>query len=227
MPLPKDYWKPWGTPLLLKSLAVVLAYVSWAFSMGIANSRSWRVWEFNSQSIAVMYIGLWETYYVETFNVTGLNLNVSVSAKLNASWGIPDEIYYGQDLLLLANFLAPVALVFSTLAVWASWTRSPYPLFFRSCYNTAAVHLFLSCFCLTLTVAWNFIVDLFGQTTLEFPQKFPVSKEMISSKRISYVLPLGVLACIFSLVGAIIFVMDSCAMEEEKEEEPKLLMPMV
>lgn len=156
--------------------------------------------------------------------MSGLKLEVSVFARLNKSWGIPDEIYYGQDLMLLANFRGPVSLVFSTLVVWASWIRAPFPHFSYTCYNTDALHLSLSCFCLTLTVAWNFITELSGQTTLEFPPKFPVNKDMVHSKRISYVLPLGVLASIFSLISVMIFSRDSCSMEQEK---PKLSRPKV
>lgn len=180
--------------------------------------------EFNSTTIAVMYFGLWETSYVETLNVSGLKLEVSMFARLNKSWDIPDEIYYGQDLMWLANFLAPVFLMFSRLAVWASWIRALFPHFFRTCHNTAALHLSLSCFCLMLMVPWNFITDLSGQTTLEFPPKFPVNKVMVHSKRISYVLPLGVLASIFFLISIMIFSTDSCYMEQEK---PELSMPNV
>lgn len=216
--------KPWGKPLLLKTLAVLLGYVSWACSLGIANSRAWRVWEFNSTVISTMYIGLWESTYEETVSREGAGVKVTVRTTLNSNWGIPNEIYYGQDLMLLANFLAPVALVFGTLAVWAGWMCAPYPRFFRICYNIAALHLSLTCFCLTLTVGWNFIVDLFSHTTLKFPPEFPVSKDMIRSKRVSYVLPLGLLACSFSFAGAVLFILDGYSKDDDDDDTPKLSM---
>lgn len=216
-------------PLLLKTLAVALAYVSWVFSLVIANSLSWRVWEFESERIPIMHLGLWELCYLEVVNMSGQMLQVSVYTKFNSSWSLPNEIYYGQDLMLLANFLAPVALLFSTLAVWASWKQTPFPYFFRTCYNTAALHLLLSCFCVTLVVAWNFSMDLVGQTALEFPPKFLVNKSMILSKSVSYVLLLGSLASVSSFIGVILFAMDIYSSKKKKKQQkkPRVFHPMV
>ena len=107
--------------------------------------------------------------------------------------------------MLLANFMTPVTLYFGSLAVWASWSSALYPDFFQVCYNISALFLFFSCFCITLTTGWNFIVDIYGETTLEFPLDFPVGREMVKVKYISYVLPLGVISASLALVSALMF----------------------
>ncbi|KAM7041383.1 uncharacterized protein WM277_010775 isoform 1-T1 [Molossus nigricans] len=205
--------QPGSVYLFCKRLALILSYLFWALSLGLAKSTSWRVWEFDSNIVPIMFIGLWETFYVQTLNVSGYMVSVSTYTMINESWVTPDEIYYAQNLVLLANFVTPVALVFASLAVWASWINAPYPDFFRLCYNIAASHLFFSCFCITLAVSWNFAVDIYGQTTLEFPPNFLVRKEMVNTKHISYVLPLGVTAASLSLISAVIFSVDRCSIK--------------
>lgn len=199
--------------LFCKILALGFSYLSWALSLAIANSTSWRVWEFDSDVIPIMFIGLWETFYVETLNVSDHMVNVSTYAKLNESWVTPDEIFYGQNLVLLANFVMPVALVFASLAVWASWIKAPFPGFTRAFYTIAALCLLFNCFCITLTVSWNFSVDFYGQTTLEFPPNFPVDKHMLINKRISYVLPLGITVASLLIISAVIFFVDMCSIK--------------
>ncbi|XP_053524176.1 uncharacterized protein LOC128627871 [Artibeus jamaicensis] len=187
-----------------KRLALVLSYVSWVFSIGISISKSWHVWEFDSDVITMMYIGLWETSYVQRVNTSGNILKLPMRAELNESWDVPQEIYYGQELMLLANFMTPVTLYFGSLAVWVSWTDALYPDFLQACY-ISALFLIVSGFCITVTVSWNFIADIYGKTTLDFPPDFPVGREMVKVKYISYVLPLGIVSVILALVSALIF----------------------
>ncbi|KAF6072975.1 hypothetical protein HJG60_009995 [Phyllostomus discolor] len=210
--------------LFSKRLALVLSYVSWAFSISIAISKSWRVWEFDSDVISTMYFGLWEASYMQKINMSGYMLKFPVSAVLNDSWNIPDEIYYGQDLILLTNFLTPVTLYFGSLAIWASWKNDLYPDFLQACYNISALFLVLSCFCITLTISWNFIVDIYGETTLDFPPGFPVGKDMVEAQRVSYVLPLGITSASLALVSALLFSYDWYSNVQWCQEKPTLVL---
>lgn len=210
--------------LFRKRLALVLSYVSWVFSIIIAISRSWRVWEFHSNVIPMVHFGLWEASYVQRSNVSGYMLNLSLSAVFNDSWNIPDEIYYGQDLILLANFMTPITLYFGSLAIWASWTKNQYPEFLEVCYNISALFLALSCFCITVTVGWNFIIDIYGETTLDFPPNFPVGRHMVKVKYISYVLPLGITSASLALVGALLFSYEWYSNIQWFQEKPTLVL---
>ncbi|XP_037677999.1 uncharacterized protein LOC119523305, partial [Choloepus didactylus] len=190
---------------LALEIGLFLSYLSWAFGLVLANSRSWRVCEFDSTIVPVVFIGLWEAFYFQIFNICGSPVELPVYSQINMSWVISSEIAYGQDLMLLDNFMKSVALVFSSVALLVSWIDGPYPDFLRSCYNKAAIFLFLSCACTVATVSWNFAVDFFGQTTLNFPQNFPIDKDILMRKCLSYVFPLGIMTAFLSLIGSTMF----------------------
>uniref|UniRef100_A0A4W2EPH5 Uncharacterized protein n=1 Tax=Bos indicus x Bos taurus TaxID=30522 RepID=A0A4W2EPH5_BOBOX len=189
--------------LLAWPLQVHRGFVA-ALSADLAHSRSWRVWEFDSDIVSVVFIGLWEAFYQQKFNISGIMVELPMYSEINSSWVISNEISYGQGLMLLANFMMSVALIFSSVALFVSRIKAPYPDFLRLCYKASALLLFLSCTCITIAVSWNFTVDFYGQTTLDFPLTFPVEREMITNKRLSYVFPLGTATSIL-LFGIFIF----------------------
>ena len=132
-------------------------------------------------------------------------------SAINASWVVSKEVSYGQGLMLLANFMMSAALIFSSVALLVSRAGAPYPDFLRLCYRASALLLFLGCACATVTVSWNFTVDFYGQTALDFPITFPLEREMVTKKRLSYVFPLGTTTSILLLVTALLFSCEGCS----------------
>ncbi|KAF6390417.1 hypothetical protein mRhiFer1_007973 [Rhinolophus ferrumequinum] len=211
------------TNVYCKLVGLCLNYLSWALGIGLAHSRSWRVWEFNSNAVRIMFIGLWEAFYVQNVNISGLVVELPMYTNVNGSWVIPDEISYGRELLLLDNLMKSVTLYFSSLAFFVTWTNGPYIEFLQSCYSISASFLYFSSVCTLITVCWNFYVDFYGRNTLEFPVNFPVQREMTNKKHISYVLPLGVITSILSLTSAIIFSFDTCSFKQWAQVEPMVV----
>lgn len=127
-----------------KLLGLCFTYVSWALGTGLAHSKSWRVWEFHSKVVPIMFLGLWEAFYLQNVvDESGIIVELSSFIKINESWVISDEISYGRELLLLDNLMKSVTLYFSSLAFFVTWTNGPYPEFVRSCYNISASFLYL------------------------------------------------------------------------------------
>nr|XP_058147460.1 uncharacterized protein LOC131277209 [Dasypus novemcinctus] len=206
--------------LLRKCFGLFLAYLTWASGLVLANSKSWRVWEFDSNIIPIMFIGLWEVFYFQKFNISDSLVELPVHTQLNMSWVISDEIAYGQDLMLLANFMKTIVLVFGSEALWVSWINGPYPDFLQTCYNNAAIFLFLAGTCTLTTVSWNFAVDFLGQTTLNFPENFPVDKEILTRKHLSYVFPLGITTVIVSLISSAMFLCEKYLIKRQNQVKP-------
>ena len=207
----------------LKSIRVLLNYLVWVLGLILAHSRSWRVWEFDTDIVSVVFIGLWEAFYRQKFNVSGIMVELPMYTMINSSWVISDEISYGQGLMLLANFMMSGALIFSTVALFVSRNKAPYPDFLRLCYKASALLLFLSCAGITIAVSWNFTVDFYGQTTLDFPITFPVEREMVTNKRLSSVFPLGTTASILLLVSALLFYCETCSIKPPNRVNPLIM----
>uniref|UniRef100_A0A8C6DAP7 Uncharacterized protein n=1 Tax=Moschus moschiferus TaxID=68415 RepID=A0A8C6DAP7_MOSMO len=208
------------TLYFFKPIRVVLNYLVWMFGLGLVHSRSWRVWEFDSDLISVVFIGLWDAFYRQKFNVSGIMVELPMYSMINSSWVISNEISYGQGLMLLANFMMSAALIFSSVALFVSRLKAPYPDFLRLCYQASALLLFLSGACTTIAVSWNFTMDFYGQTTLDFPITFPVEREMVTNKRLSYVFPLGITTSILLLVSALLFSCETCSIKPPKRVTP-------
>ena len=68
-------------------------------------------------------------------------------SMINLSWIISDEIWYGQDLTLLANFMTPLALIFGSVAL-VTWIKAPYPDFIQLYHRASAFLLLLSGSCI-------------------------------------------------------------------------------
>lgn len=207
----------------LKPIRVLLNYLVWVLGLSLAHSRSWRVWEFDSDIVSVVFIGLWEAFYQQKFNISGIMVELPMYSEINSSWVISNEISYGQGLMLLANFMMSVALIFSSVALFVSRIKAPYPDFLRLCYKASALLLFLSCTCITIAVSWNFTVDFYGQTTLDFPLTFPVEREMITNKRLSYVFPLGTATSILLLGNALLFSCETCSIKPPNRVTPLIM----
>ncbi|XP_037677997.1 uncharacterized protein LOC119523302 [Choloepus didactylus] len=206
--------------LLWKMSGLFLSYLSLAFGLVLAKSKSWRVWVFDSTIIPVVFIGLWEAFYLQSSNVSGTLVELPVYSQINKSWIVSNEIKYSQDLMLLDNITKSLALVFGSVAFFVSWIDDRYSEVLRSCYKNAAIFLFLSCACTVGTVSWNFAVDFLGQTTLNFPQNFPIAKEILRKKRLSYVFPLGITTASLSLISSAMFFWENYLPKRQNEVEP-------
>ncbi|XP_048192995.1 uncharacterized protein LOC125344544 [Perognathus longimembris pacificus] len=204
-------WQTGWPPLLLYGLG---------FWIKLSKSRSWRIWEFDSNIVQVVFIGLWEAYYYQKFNVSGSIVELPMHSTINASWIISPELQYGQDMILLANFMKSVVLVFSTQAILVSWIKAPFPEFLRSCYNISIFFLVLSSGCTVGAVSWNYAVEFYGQSTLDFPVTFPVEKEALIKKHLSHVFPLGILTATFSLFGATMLMFETCSLKRKNKVKP-------
>ncbi|XP_042536419.1 uncharacterized protein LOC122108527 [Dipodomys spectabilis] len=198
----------------LELAALVCTYITWALGIILAISRHWRIWEFDAKEVQIVFIGLWKVYYYQKVNGTESLIGVTMHTGSNESWIIPPEIQYGRDLILLANFMKSVVLIFSTEAILVSWIKAPYPDFLRSHYNISVLFLLLSSFCTLTAVFWNHIVDFYGQTTFQFRSTFPVQKEELYMKHFSYVLPLGIFTVTLSVSTAAMFIYEICALRE-------------
>ncbi|XP_008592043.1 PREDICTED: uncharacterized protein LOC103609515 [Galeopterus variegatus] len=206
--------------LLFKLIGLLFSYMSWVFGITLANSRSWCVWEFDSKVVHVVFTGLWEAFYFQNFNISASIVDFPMHSTINKTWAISSEIKYGRGLILLANFMKSSVLIFSATAFWISWIKAPYPDFIQSYYNISAFFLFLSCVCTAGTVTWNFAVDFYGETTLDFPLSFPVEKESLTKKHFSYVFPLGIITATLSLVSASLFCCEARLTKQLNQVKP-------
>nr|AGS47775.1 TETY2 transcript 1 [Canis lupus familiaris] len=76
------------------------------------------------------------------------------------------------------------------------------------------------CSCTAVTVSWNFAVDFYGQTTLDFPLSFPIGKEMLIRKHLSYVFPLGLTTATLSLISATMFFCETSFTKQWNQVKP-------
>ncbi|XP_021545880.2 uncharacterized protein LOC110580198 [Neomonachus schauinslandi] len=218
-----DLGQPELKHYFLKLIGLFFSYLAWAFGISLASSRSWRVWEFNSNIVPIVFIGLWEAFYFQKFNISGSIVELPMHSRINGSWVISDEICYGQGLILLANFMKSVVLIFGSVALLLCRIHVPYPDFLRLCYNISAFFLVISSSCTTITVSWNFAVDFYGQTTLDFPLSFPIGKEILIRKHFSYVFPLGLTTATVSLISAAMFFCETFSIKQWSQVKPMVV----
>lgn len=62
---------------------------------------------------------------------------------IDGSWVISNEIYSGQGLISLVNFMKSVTLVFDLLVFFVTWINGPCPV--EMFYNISTSCLFLGC----------------------------------------------------------------------------------
>uniref|UniRef100_G3U4Z5 Uncharacterized protein n=1 Tax=Loxodonta africana TaxID=9785 RepID=G3U4Z5_LOXAF len=193
---------------LRKLLGLLFSYMSWTSGIILAISRSWRVWKVDSEIVPMVSIGLWEVFYIQNLNMSGVLVETEQVGVMDESWALPDEITYGQELILLANLMKLVVLIFGTMTLWVSWIKAPYPEFLRMYYNICICLLLLSPCCTLSAVIWNFSADFSGETTFDFPESFPIKKEALIREEGSYILPLGIITAAMSFVSALSFLFE-------------------
>lgn len=134
---------------------------------------------------------------------------------MNSNWTISIEIEYARGLILMANFTQPIVLLFSSLAFMISWIRAPYADFMMMCYKISLLFLIFNIICTVLAVSWNLVVDIYGESTLDFPLTFPVRKEDLIRKYVTCVFPLGMLAAVLSIISIIMLFYEMALIKEK------------
>ncbi|XP_027289742.1 uncharacterized protein LOC100755453, partial [Cricetulus griseus] len=192
----KHFFKLTG---LLSTLSALVCEIT------IANSQNWRLWEFDNAVVQFVSFGLWEAHYPQEFNVSGTVIKMLVHTPIDSTWIISPEFHYAQNLIIWALLMKPVVLGFSMLAIMISFMRDPFIEMQIYCYKVSALVLCVSSLFTFVSVSWNYMVDLYGQTTLDFPPDFPVKKEAMIRKHFTPIFPLGVLTTTMSLFGMTMF----------------------
>ncbi|CAD7681746.1 unnamed protein product [Nyctereutes procyonoides] len=159
----------------LKLTSLFFSYLAWAPGISLLKSN---------------IVGLWEALQFQKLKA----LAPLLSCRINGNWVISHKIWYGQDLILRANFIKSVVLIFGSVALLFCRIHAP-------CSYTA------------ITVSWNFAVDFYGQTTPDFPLSFPTRKEMLRRKCF-YMFPLGLTAATLSLITAAVFFCEIFSVEQ-------------
>ncbi|XP_028639177.1 uncharacterized protein LOC114634721 [Grammomys surdaster] len=182
--------------------------LSLGFGIILANSRYWRLWEFDDKVVQLVYIGLWEAYYHWEFNFSGTGTIIMVHSPVNSTWTISPEFQCARNLILLAMLIKPVVVIFSSAAIRVSIIKASVPKIQIVCYKCSVLILITSSICTIISVTWNHVVDLYGKTTLDFPPTFPVKKEALIVKHSTHVFPIGILTTTLSLFGVIMFLFE-------------------
>ncbi|XP_031232507.1 uncharacterized protein LOC116095108 [Mastomys coucha] len=187
---------------LFSSLSVLV------FEIVIASNQCWRLWEFEDNVVQFVSFGLWEVYYPQVFNISGTLIKMLVHNPIDSTWTISREFQYVQNLIVWAIFMKPIVLIFSAIAFKISCMKDPFLKMQIYCYMISTLLLGVSSLFIFVAVSWNHIVDLYSQTTLDFPPNFPVKKEALRSKYVTAVFPVGVLTATMSLFGMIMFLSE-------------------
>ncbi|XP_021010242.1 uncharacterized protein LOC110288154 [Mus caroli] len=178
------------------------------FEIAIASNQCWRLWEFEDDDVQFVSFGLWGVYYPKVFNISGTLVKMLVHNPIDSTWTISREFQYAQNLILWAIFMKPAVLVFSVIAYKMSCMKDPFLKMQIYCYKFSTLVLGISSLFIFVAVSWNHMVDLYGQTTLDFPPKFPVQKEALKNKHVTAVFPVGILTATMSLFGGIMFLSE-------------------
>ncbi|XP_050997715.1 uncharacterized protein LOC127185190, partial [Acomys russatus] len=187
----------------------------------LACSSCWRLWEFNSTVVPFVSFGLWEAYYPQEVNVSGSLNKILVNTPIDSTWTIPPEFLYAQNLIVCAILIKPVVLVFSAMAIKISCMKDPFVEMQIYCQKMAALVLFTSSLFTFSSVSVNYLDDLYGQSTLDFPADFPVQKEDLRCKHLTAVFPVGLLIATTSLFGVIMFLSDIIYLKQESQVKAK------
>lgn len=182
----------------------LFALLALALGIILVKSVSWRVWEFDSQVVPVAFIGLWDAQYYVRRNESGLVFDMLIDYSIHRGWTLATELEYAKDIMVLVNFMQAMAVILNTAALLLSRLKPTYPDFVRFYYRLSALLLFLNSGCVALAVSWNYAMDISGQSTLDFPADFPVGKEAVTEKHVSYVFPLGIVTATLSLLGGVL-----------------------
>ncbi|XP_052027608.1 uncharacterized protein LOC127675586 [Apodemus sylvaticus] len=182
--------------------------LSSGLGMILASSKYWRLWEFDSKVIKLVYIGLWEAYYHCEVNYSGTGTEILVHRPVNSTWTISPEFQCARNLIFLAMLINPVVVFFTSAAIRVSIIKASVPEIQILCYKCSILILILSSICTIISVTWNHVADFYGETTLDFPPNFPVKKEALIIKHSTHVFPLGLLTTTLSLFSIIMFLFE-------------------
>ncbi|XP_037054654.1 LOW QUALITY PROTEIN: uncharacterized protein LOC114688997 [Peromyscus leucopus] len=173
----------------------------------LADSQCWRLWEFNNKDVQFVSTGLWEAYYTQDFNISGSMTRMLVHTPINSTWNKSSEFQYLQVLIAWAILMKILVLVFTSVAIKLSCMEDQFIEIQLFCYKMSAIILAVSSLFTLVTVTLNHLIDMYGQTTLDFSPDFPVKKEDIIKKHCTNVFPytVGVLTTTMSLFGVILF----------------------
>ncbi|XP_051034670.1 uncharacterized protein LOC127217704 [Phodopus roborovskii] len=199
---------PEGKEWFFRLTGFLCSLLSLVFGIILVSSQYWRLWEFDNKAVQLVYIGLWEACYYQEFNISCSVTRVLVHSPINASWTVSTEFQYAQNLILLAILIKPVVLVFSSVAIRMSITKASVPEIQLLCNKCCVLVMALSSLCTVLSVTWNHVVDLYGETTFDFPPTFPVRKEALIKKHHTHVFPIGVVTAILSLIAMFMFLFE-------------------
>ncbi|XP_021485157.1 uncharacterized protein LOC110543030 [Meriones unguiculatus] len=186
----------------------VCGLLSLGCGMILANSRYWRLWEFEDKVVQLVYIGLWEAYYYEEFYISGSVTRVLIQSPVNSTWTISPEFRCAQSLILLAMLIKSVAVLFSVAAIRVRIIKVSVPEMEILCSRCSVLFLVLSSLCTIISVTWNHVVDLYGKTTLDFPPTFPVRKAALIRKHTTHMISVGILTIALSLLRVIMFLFN-------------------
>ena len=106
---------------------------------------------------------------------------------------------------------------FNSAALRVSIIKASDPEIKIACYKCSIFILTLSSLCTIISVTWNHVVDLYGNTTLDFPPTFPVKKEALIKKHNTHVFPMGLVTTTLSLFGVIMFLYEIRSLKVQKK----------
>ncbi|XP_008837804.1 uncharacterized protein LOC103739252 [Nannospalax galili] len=193
---------------IFRPMGLICILLSFGLGIILARSTSWRLWEFDSDIVQFVFIGLWEVCYYQEFNVSGSATKLLVNSPINSTWPISPEFMYAQDLILFSVLLKPVVLIFSAVAHRVIYVKVPFSETLKLCYKSSVFILILCSLCTVVAVSWNHVVDIYGNTTFDFPPTFPVKKGALIKKYHTYVFPTGIVTFTLSLLGVGMFIYE-------------------
>ncbi|XP_031232496.1 uncharacterized protein LOC116095104 [Mastomys coucha] len=197
-----------GKEYIYKLSGLFSSISTFVFEILIASSLCWRLWEFDNNDVQFVSFGLWEVYYPQQVNISGTLTTILVYTPIDSTWNISTEFLYAQNLIVWAILMKPVVLVFSIMAIKLSFMKDSLVDMQICCYKVSALILSVSSVFTFVSVTWNHMVDLYGQTTLDFPSDFPVKKEALRNKHLTAMLPVGLLIATMSVFGVIMFLSE-------------------
>ncbi|XP_076419077.1 uncharacterized protein LOC143271091 [Peromyscus maniculatus bairdii] len=202
---------------IFKFSGLICSTSALVFEIILANSQCWCLWEFNNKLVQFVSIGLWEAYYTQDFNISGSMTRMLVHTPINETWNKSSEFQYLQVLIAWAISMKILVLIFTLVAIKISCMEDPFIEIQLFCYKMSAIFLAVSSLLTLVTVTLNHLVDMYGQTTLDFPPDFPVKKEDIIKKHCTNVFPMGVLTATMSLFGFILFLYETISLKMQSQ----------
>ncbi|XP_036031669.1 uncharacterized protein LOC118575094 [Onychomys torridus] len=205
-----------GKGCIFKLSALLSSLFALVFETVIASSQCWHPWRIDN-ILQLVSFGLWETYTPKEFNASWTVSKTLVHTPTDSTRTTSPEFQIAQTLIVWAILMKPVVLIFGIVAITISCMEDPFVEMATYCYNVSASVLCVSSLFTLVSVSWNHFIDHYGQTSLEFPSYFPVSKEALITKYCTTVLPLGILTAAISLFSAVIFLSEISVLQIQSQ----------